>query len=245
MADIARGYPLGSAVRLNATFRVGSVATDPDSIALTVRDPAGADTVHAWPPNGVIVKDSVGVFHADVEPAAEGTWLFKWLSDDPIAAVEGRFEVFSAFTPTPTGLQRTYSYDLSTDVGKVRLNVDDRDMTRVGDEVPLERRSCVWSDEEVQAVLDATGGVLRASARLLVVLAGNKQLLVQSRRIASTTVDYGSVRSDLLRQARAFLDDADVTEPVGATTPADGVAEMVHDDFSWRQVLDNQAMREL
>lgn len=132
----------------------------------------------------------------------------------------------------------TYTYDLDTDIGKVRFYTDDRDLTRVADEVPFEQRSAVWTDEEVQLMLDDAGSVNLAIARALETLANNRQLLVQSRRIGQTAVDYGDIRAALLKQAANWRAQAS-----GSTVPADGIAEQVYNDFGYRRILDNRAQR--
>ena len=198
-------YPLGQGVRLNARFREDGVLTSPTDVELTVRSPAGVDTVYTCPPDSVIGEDSAGVFHAELEPASEGLWLYRWVGIDPSAVLEGRFEVYSIFTAGPTGLQRSYTYDLSTAIGEVRLNINDNDLSRVGEDELPQYRSAVFADEELAAFLTRRGDdVMRATALALRVLAANKNLLAQSRRIGPTTVDYGSVRDDLLKQAAGW-----------------------------------------
>lgn len=240
----ANRHALGGGVRLNARFTEDGTLVNPTSIELTVRAPSGADSVYTWPPDSIIQNDGTGVFFADLVPAEEGVYLYRWVGDEPQAALEGRFEVYSQFTATPEGLQRTYTYDLSNAVGLVRFHTDDRDLSRVNESLALEQRSAVWSDEEIQAALDAVGGsVLRASARLLRVLAVNRNLLVQSRRIGKTDVDYGNVRRDLLDAAK-MLEEQDANDTGGAHAPADGIAEQVWDDFSLRHVVVNAASRD-
>lgn len=90
-------YQVGDVVRLPVTFSVGTppVLTDPTAVTLTVRAPDGTTTIHpSWPPNGVVIKDQTGTFHADVTAGAAGLWTWKWVGTGTAAGVdEGTFTV--------------------------------------------------------------------------------------------------------------------------------------------------------
>lgn len=88
-------YDRGDKVRLKATVRDSAGAlVDPTSIVLRVRDPGqalGSPTLYS---GGSIVKDSVGLYHCDVDVNLAGTWRYRWESTGgAIAAEEGEFEV--------------------------------------------------------------------------------------------------------------------------------------------------------
>lgn len=135
----------------------------------------------------------------------------------------------------------TYTYRPGTPIGDVRLYVDDRDVSNCGDEVPLRRRSAIFSDEEVQVFLDAEAGdVLGATSRALMAIANNKSLLVQRREIDGVTVDYGSLRADLMKAASEYRAMA-----TGAGAPADGIAEVAYTDFGARRIAVNADLRGL
>ena len=82
-------FDIGDRVRITATFTdlAGAVA-DPTTVALTVKAPDGTLTS---PSNS---KDSTGVYHADVNPDASGTWWYRWTGTGAlVAAEEGTFSV--------------------------------------------------------------------------------------------------------------------------------------------------------
>jgi hypothetical protein len=111
-------------------------------------------------------------------------------------------------------------------------------MSSVSTSLPLEQRSAVWSDTEIQAVLDASGqDVYLAASKLLIVLAANRSLLVQSRKVGKAELDYGGIRKDLLAQAAAL-------RQISIETPADGLAEVVWTDFDMRQIITNVILRQ-
>lgn len=137
----------------------------------------------------------------------------------------------------------TYTYDLSNNVGKVRLYIDDHDFSLTDPLFPPETRSVLFSDEELAAFLNATADVPEHAAALaLRAMAANKALLVRVRRIGDTTVDYGSIRDDLLKLAQSYEDLADKSSG-GMDAPADGFAEVGWDDFSLRRIVTNSVLR--
>lgn len=136
----------------------------------------------------------------------------------------------------------TYTYDPANDLGKVRMYIDDRDLTRTADTVPYAQRSAIFSDEEINAFLTAAGGnVHYAAALALTTIAGNRQLLVMSRRIGRTTIDFGNVRRDLLAQARELLKISQDLNG-GVFAPADGVAEIAYNSFVLRDMLHRRSL---
>jgi hypothetical protein len=53
-------------------------AADPDSLTLTVREPDGTTIVYVYGDDSEIVRDSEGIFHADIPVDAAGMWAFAW-----------------------------------------------------------------------------------------------------------------------------------------------------------------------
>lgn len=227
-------WVLGQTVMPDATFRVNGVLTDPTTVTATVRAPSGSVTAPT------ALWRSVGVWGAVVTLNEAGVWWYRFVGT---GAVEGVVEGSLSVTPSMVAASTpVYTYDLATDIGKVRLNVDDRDFSRIDPSLPGERRSAIWTDAELQAFLDASTDVHSATAAALRMLANSRALLVQSRRIGETQVDYGSVRSDLMKAADAYERLSDEASG-GALAPADGIAEIGWDDFSTRRIIVNQALR--
>lgn len=85
------------------------------------------------------------------------------------------------------------TYDLTTDVGKVRLRINDRDVA-----------NATFTDEEIQSFLDQEGSVLAASMAALRAMA-----VVSSTEVDVTAGDVqvrNSQRSGLLTQAASTLE---------------------------------------
>jgi len=89
----------------------------------------------------------------------------------------------------------TWTYDPSTDIGKVRLNCSDTDITRK-----------VMDDEDYQAFLDMSGGsVALASAKALEAIAVNEILCLKVVNLMGAIVtDAASAAKQLLAQAKTL-----------------------------------------
>lgn len=213
---------------------------DPVLPLVSILDPANVAQVT----NATPVRVSTGIYtysYALSSTAALGIWRGVWtgsISGQPVGPIDDYFEVkpYGFILPSP-GM--AYSYDPTTAIGKLRLYIDDRDLSRVNSEVPLEQRSAIFTDQELRVFLDNNNqSVLRSAAEALTVIAGNRQLLVMSRRIGQTTIDYGSVRADLLKQADALRAmDSD------QFAPADGIVEQSWTDFGERRIITESALR--
>jgi hypothetical protein len=89
--------------RIQNTFSVDSVATDPTTVSLVITDPTQASTTYTYAAS-TITKVSTGVYRKDVPCSIDGTWTYEWTgtgaaSDD----VAGTWEVF------PTDLGKLYA----------------------------------------------------------------------------------------------------------------------------------------
>lgn len=95
-----RRYVLGEMVTADVVFRQNSVATDPTSFDLIVAKPGDVDQTFHWPdppgPAGPIVRDSAGVFHADLITTEKGLWAYRFVAaGSGASAAEGEFWVQS------------------------------------------------------------------------------------------------------------------------------------------------------
>lgn len=91
-------YQAGDTYPATITVRdEDSELTDPTTLTLKVRTPAGVVTPYLYPA-APTVRDSVGVYHADVELTTPGMWVIQWATTQP-AQVEG-VQVYAAAAPT-------------------------------------------------------------------------------------------------------------------------------------------------
>lgn len=123
-----------------------------------------------------------------------------------------------------------FTYELGTDSGRVRLLVPDNDSANY-----------VFDDDEIDAFLALDGDVRRAAALALETIASNEALTLKVIRLLDVQTDGRAVSDALLKRAAALrkqADDADM-----AAGGAFDVAEMVFDDFSWRERWINQTLR--
>lgn len=107
-------YSQGNVIVVEGKFRRQSdgVLVDPDTVklSLAIRAPeatelAGPVVEHVYGEGDVILRDEVGVYHADLLVDQAGTWWFRWWSDgeagDVVASEEAEFEVRAAVTWPP------------------------------------------------------------------------------------------------------------------------------------------------
>ena len=119
-----------------------------------------------------------------------------------------------------------FTYDLATQVGRVRLVVPDR--TTPGH---------VFEDEEIEAFLTLEGGVRAASAMALETIAADQALVLKVMRLLDIQTDGARVAEALLKRAALLREQAEA-DAVGFDW-----AEMVTNDFSARERLHKQALR--
>lgn len=229
----------GNSITLDAQYKNGAgVVEDPTTPLVSVYNSSNvAQLVGAIP-----TRVSTGVYtyaYAVSGSADPGTWYIIWSGtvDGQALTTTEYFEVILAGSITPS--DATYTYDLSTPIGKIRMYIDDRDLSLTSSLVPLEERSAIFSDEELTAMYyDCVNDVMYASARALVTISGNRQLLVRTRRIGKTVVDYGNAAENLREQAMQLIKMSNMQ-------PADALAEISWTDPAFRQILVNAQLRKV
>lgn len=228
----------GNSITLEAQFRNGSgIVTDPVAPTATIYNASNVVV-----DSGTPTRISMGIYRYtySVGPSvAVGAWSILWggtVEGQPLTATE-YFDVIVAGSVTPS--DATYTYDPATPLGKVRMYIDDRDLSSIASTVPLEERSCIFSDEELSSMYaDCLNDVMYTAARALVTISGNRQLLVRTRRIGKTVVDYGNAAENLREQAMQLIKMSNMQ-------PADALAEISWTDPAFRQILVNAQLRKV
>lgn len=92
---MSEAFLVGQVVRIDAEIRgENGLLADPGSLALKVRIGAGAITAYAYGVAAELVRDSVGMFHADLPLSAPGEMYYRWETDSPNkGAAEGRIVI--------------------------------------------------------------------------------------------------------------------------------------------------------
>ncbi len=93
-------YELGELVKVTVEFTdedTGNVI-DPDAVKLSVRSPANVTTTYTYGVGAVIVRDSQGNYHANIDTTQlPGAWYYRWWSTgNGQTAREKRFDVRAA-----------------------------------------------------------------------------------------------------------------------------------------------------
>lgn len=88
-------FPKGAVVRLEAEFTTEDGApVDPTAVSVRTRTPAGVESVLVFGASPVLIRDGVGLFHADIAVGEVGTWAYRWEGTGTAQAVaEARFKV--------------------------------------------------------------------------------------------------------------------------------------------------------
>lgn len=123
-----------------------------------------------------------------------------------------------------------FTYDLSTDIGKIRLLIPDS-----------QADSYVFEDAEIEAFLALETGIRTAAALALETIASNEALVLKSIKLLDLSTDGAKVADSLLKRAATLRQQAD-DEEVAAGGAFD-IAEMIVTDFQRRERLYNQALR--
>jgi len=126
-----------------------------------------------------------------------------------------------------------YTYDLTTNRGKVRLLITDRDAANE-----------IFNDTEIDTFLVLMGdNVLRAAAIGLFQIAASETLLMKRIKLLELSTD-GPAEAEALRAlALEYQEKADLAE-AGEDGGAFDIAELVVDDFTYRERLDKEALKE-
>ncbi len=123
-----------------------------------------------------------------------------------------------------------FTYDLSTDVGKIRLLIPD-----------TVAASAVFSDEELTALLTLeSSNVKRAAAAALESISRNEVLLLKVIRLLDLQTDGAAVARELRMQSEALRKQAAADEDAGYA--GFEIAEVIVDDFAWREQVLNSTL---
>ncbi len=124
-----------------------------------------------------------------------------------------------------------FTYDATTDIGKVRLLITDTDSS-----------SPIFQNEEIDAFLALNDGVKRSAAAALDVIASNQALVLKVIRTLDLSTDGPSVARALREHASTLREEAEMAD-AGEEDGLFDYAEMVTNAFTERQRLKNQVLR--
>ena len=123
-----------------------------------------------------------------------------------------------------------FTYDLTNNVGKVRMLVPDRVTP-----------GHIFEDDEITAMLTIEGNVVKLSAALaLETIASDTAMVLKVIRLLDLTTDGAKTSDALLKRAALLREQAEAEDVEGAFD----WAEMIVNDFSYREFAFNDALRE-
>jgi hypothetical protein len=122
------------------------------------------------------------------------------------------------------------TYDLNTDVGKIRSLIPDRDIT-----------DPVFSDAEITYYFSSSGNIRYAAATALEIAATQDVLIFKVMKSGTDSVDAAKGAAVLLDRARRLRqEEDDLLVTAGGVL---GVIEMGNGVFGYRQVVRNAIRR--
>lgn len=125
----------------------------------------------------------------------------------------------------------SFTYEVATDIGKFRAIFPDVDST-----------AALFSDEEIQVFLDLEGDLRRARARGLERAAADTVLTLRVTKVLGLEVDGAAAARELRMEATAEREKA--AEAEARAGGLFDIAEIVYDDFSYRDRMRNESLRE-
>jgi hypothetical protein len=125
----------------------------------------------------------------------------------------------------------SFTYDLTTDVGRVRRTIPDKT-----------EATAIWSDEEIESFIEDEGDWRRASAAALEAIASNHLLVLKVVRIHNLETNTDRLARELMARAKLIRTQANEAD-VNAGDSWD-VAEVIVTDSQFRERLWNQRLRE-
>lgn len=124
-----------------------------------------------------------------------------------------------------------FTYDVATEVGKIRLLIPDTDAA-----------AHVFEDIEVATFYALEGSLKGAAALALETIASNEAMTLKVMKLLDLQTDGAKVADSLLKRAAELRKQADREEAAEGGGAFD-IAEMVVDDFTFRQRVWNEALR--
>ena len=125
----------------------------------------------------------------------------------------------------------TYTYDPTTNIGRVRRTIPDR-----------VEANAVWTDEEIESfLLDEEGDWRRATALALETIASDQLLVLKVVKVQNIETNLDRAMIAMLKRAQALRDQS--KEADAADGSAFEIAEVVVDANQYRERVGNQVLR--
>lgn len=80
-------YQLNDTPKITCTFTVDGTNTDPTTVTLEVKDPAGTKTTYTYAA-GQITKSAAGLYYKYITLNLAGTWWYRWTGTGTVADVD-------------------------------------------------------------------------------------------------------------------------------------------------------------
>jgi len=132
------------------------------------------------------------------------------------------------------------TYDLTTSIGQMRMLIPDRPANGI---YFTSEDNHLFTDEELTALLAMEDSVVKRGAALAIeTVASDQVLLNKVIRLIDRATDGANASKALRDRAATLREQAEIEAQTGSG-PGFDWAEMVVDDFSARERLENEALR--
>lgn len=121
----------------------------------------------------------------------------------------------------------SFTYDPSTDIGRVRRTIPDR-----------VEEEAIFSDEEVTSFITDEGNWRRATALALETIATDQALVLKVVKVQNIQTDGAKLSDALLKRASLLREQADIDD----NNSEDGsfeIAQQIFNDFGYREHVYN------
>ena len=139
----------------------------------------------------------------------------------------------------------SFTYDLTTDVGKVRMLIPDRVAPTYTEGGAVTTGYPFFEDEEITALLTMESNVVKDAAALaLETMASDEAFVQKVIRLMDLSTNGAATAAALMARAARLREQADAEEAASTTTAEFDWAELVYNDFSSRERIDKEALRD-
>jgi len=220
---------INNTIILRSKFQYSSTSDyfDPYAISkVEILDSDGTTVIETFT-GASIVKDSTGKYHVVATAIASAKTIYdKWyFTPNSTASEITKTNTCIVWQTTVSG-GTDFSFDTSTNLGKVRTLINDCDAT-----------SFILSDTKINAYLSLKSNDLFSTAALaLYAIAASKALLAKKKAA-------GNYSEDLTAIAKECRETAKVYEDMAKNVPAEAIAEQFFTDFSYRELLASKYLR--
>ena len=126
-----------------------------------------------------------------------------------------------------------FTYVAGSTIAKVRELIFDTDSTEF-----------IVTDSMINTFYELSGSIYLSAALALTAISASRALLAKKRSIGDYSEDLSIIAKECRETAKTYREMADNKARDELAEPADAQAEVIYNDFSEREIIENQALRD-